>query len=116
LFTTLENVTDNHHEKVGYSICQGWLDILISSSIARPPENEKNKTVYAKMSADEVSIFLKKTSHYLIHYLNKGSFEGVTGSNIQMVMRLNLASDLMYVIRYAESKSKHGTLAITELF
>ena len=21
LFTTLENVTDNHHEKVGYSIC-----------------------------------------------------------------------------------------------
>lgn len=36
LFITLDNVTDNHHEKVGYSICQGWLDILIASSVSRP--------------------------------------------------------------------------------
>jgi hypothetical protein len=75
-------VTDNHHEKVGYSICQGWLDILITSSIARAQDHEKNKTVFAKMSAEEVSMFLKKTAHYLATYLNKGSFEGVTGSNI----------------------------------
>lgn len=33
-----------------------------------------------------------------------------------MVMRLNLASDLIYVIRYAENKNKPGTLAILELF
>jgi hypothetical protein len=60
------------------------------------------------MSAEEVSTFLKKTSHYLNNYLNKGNFEGVTGANPLIVMRLNLASDLIYVIRYSENKSKPG--------
>jgi len=104
LFITLENVTGNHHEKVGYSICQGWLDILISSSIARPDNYEQSKTVFAKMSKDEMSIFMKKSSNYLNQYLNKGSFEGVSGSNTEIMMRLNIASDLIYVIRYAESR------------
>lgn len=31
-------------------------------------------------------------------------------------MRLNIASDLIYTIRYAESKRKAGTLALQELF
>jgi hypothetical protein len=35
---------------------------------------------------------------------------------METVMRLNLASDLIYVIRYAESKNKSGVLAIQELF
>jgi len=68
------------------------------------------------MNAEEISLFLKKTSQYLNNYLNKGSFEGVTGSTTQIMMRLNLASDLIYVLRYAESKGKPGVLAITELF
>ena len=68
------------------------------------------------MSADEISVFLKKTAIYLNQYLNKGSFEGPTGANMQIVMRLNIASDLIYVIRYAENKNKPGTLAIQELF
>ena len=112
LFITLDNVTDNHHEKVGYSICQGWLDILISSTTARPAAAETSKTVHAKMSAEDLSVYLRKTSQYLVGYLNKCSFEGVTGANMIVMMRLNLASDLLYVIRYAESKSKPGQLAI----
>ena len=68
------------------------------------------------MNAEEVSIFLKKTAHYLNFYLNKGSFEGITGANPLAVMRLNLASDLIYVIRHAENKFKPGLLAISELF
>lgn len=112
LFLTLENVTDNHHERVGYSICQGWLDILISSTTARNPVNEINKSVHAKMSGEEMSVYFKKTSQYLLNYLNKCSFEGVTGSSMVNVMRLNLASDLLYVIRFAENKSKPGSLAI----
>ena len=105
-------MTDNHDEKVGYAICQGWLDIMISSSIARPTSYETNKTVYAKMSPEELSVFLRKTSHYLVSYLNKGSFEGATGSNMQTMMRLNLAADLVYIIRFAENKLKPGTLAL----
>jgi hypothetical protein len=89
---------------------------LISSSIARPVDYEKKKTVFAKMSSEEISVFLKKTALYLNSYLNKGSFEGVTGSQPQIVMRLNLARDLIYVIRYAENKNKNGSLAIQELF
>ena len=115
LFITLENVTNNNHEKVGYSICQGWLDILISSSTSRPPSFETAKTVHAKMSGEELSVYLRKTSQYLIQYLNKCSFEGPSGSNMQTMMRLNLAADLLYVIRYAENKNKPGTLAFQDL-
>ena len=62
LFLTLENVTGNHHEKVGYSICQGWLDILITSSVARLGNYESTNTVYAKLSNEELSVFMKKTA------------------------------------------------------
>lgn len=68
------------------------------------------------MSGEEVAVFVKKTSQYLIQYLNKGSFEGVTGSQVENAMRLNLAADLIYVIRFAQSKTKAGQLAIQELF
>jgi hypothetical protein len=64
------------------------------------------------MSGEELSVYMRKTSQYLIQYLNKCSFEGSTGSNMQIMMRLNLACDLLYVIRYAENKSKPGTSAL----
>ena len=66
LFITLENVTGNHHENVGYAICQGWLDILISSSTTRSGNYESTKTVFAKMNGDEVSVYLKKASQYIV--------------------------------------------------
>ena len=65
LFITLDNVTGNHHEKVGYSICQGWLDILITASVQRIATYEANKTVFAKFNNEEMSQFMKKTSVYL---------------------------------------------------
>ena len=43
-----------------------------------------------------------------MNHLNKGSFEGVTGAQSHIVMRLNIASDLMYVIVNAESKDHPG--------
>lgn len=64
------------------------------------------------MSGEELSVYIKKTSHYLVNYLNKCSFEGVTGSNMNVMMRLNLAADLLYVIRYSQNKNKPGQLAI----
>lgn len=33
------------------------------------------------MSAEEISIFFKKASIYLTNYLNKGNFDGVSGSH-----------------------------------
>ncbi len=67
------------------------------------------------MSGEEVSVYFKKTSQYLIQYLNRCSFEGSTGANMNIMMRLNLASDLLYVIRHTENKAKPGSLAIYEL-
>lgn len=32
------------------------------------------------MNINDILKFMKKTSEFLIKYLNKGSFEGVTGS------------------------------------
>ena len=58
---------------------------------------------------------MRKTSQYLIQYLNKCSFEGASGSNMQTMMRLNLAADLLYVIGYAENKNKPGSLALQDL-
>lgn len=60
------------------------------------------------MTGEELLAYIKKTSLYLLNYLNKCSFEGVTGSNMIIMMRLNLACDLLYVIRYAENKLKPG--------
>jgi hypothetical protein len=72
------------------------------------PSFESSKTVFAKMSGEELSTYLKKSSQYIMTYLNKFSFEGQTGANFQTIMRLNLAYDLLYVIRYSESKTKTG--------
>jgi hypothetical protein len=68
------------------------------------------------MNAEEVSTFMRRASQYLILNLNKGSFEGITGCVPDIVLRLNLAADLIYVVRHAESKTKSGSLAIQELF
>src|SRR3569833_211454 len=110
-------MTNNSNEKVGYSICQGWLDILIYSSVkASGGDLEKKTQIYAKMDASEIAKFLKKTSQYLLKYLNRGSFEGITGSTQDTVMKLNIAADLIQIVRYAESKTRKGNLALQDLF
>lgn len=68
------------------------------------------------MGTEDIATFMRKTASYLNTHLNKGSFEGITGANPQIMMRLSLASDLIYVVRHAEFKGKPGTLAIQELF
>lgn len=78
-------------------------------------QDQTSKSVFAKMSGEEVSVYLLKTTQYLLNHLNKCSFEGVTGANMTIIMRLNLAADLLYVVRFAESKTKPGTLAMREL-
>jgi hypothetical protein len=90
--------------------------IFSSLAVHRDQETLRlQKTVHSKMSGEEVSVYFKKTSQYLIQYLNRCSFEGSTGANMNIMMRLNLASDLLYVIRHTENKAKPGSLAIYEL-
>ena len=49
------------------------------------------------MDATEVSSLLRKTAKFFKTHLNLGSFEGPTGAQKPVVMRLSLASDLLHV-------------------
>ena len=110
VFTTLDSVIGNANlEAVGYSICQGWLDIMISSSVARPHAVDKgDEKVDTRMSIAEVSSLFRKTTNFMRSHLNLGSFEGPTGAQKHVVMRLNLACDLLLIafnVRLKDSDS-----------
>lgn len=116
VFTTLGSVVGNSNlEAVGFSICQGWLDILVSSTVSRPHMTEGAlEKVQTRMDASEVSSLLRRTAKFLRTHLNLGSFEGPTGAQQPVVMRLSLACDLLLValnVRLKESE----TLALEEL-
>ena len=82
VFTTLGSVTGNPRlETVGYSVCQGWLDIMISSSVSRAPASDgSSEAVHTRMDAAEASLLLRKTTKFLRAHLSLGSFEGPTGA------------------------------------
>lgn len=116
VFTTLGCVTgDPSLEAVGFSICQGWLDIMICSSVARPhPADSNMEAVHTRMDAIEVSSLLRKTTKYLRTHLNLGSFEGPTGARQSVVMRLSLACDLLLVALNVRQKDSDSS-ALAEL-
>ena len=93
VFSTLTAATGNPElEVVGYSVCQGWLDIMISSSVSGGLGGD---SVHVRMDAVEASSLLRKTTKFLKSHLSLGSFEGATGAQKTVVMRLNLACDLL---------------------
>ena len=89
---------------------------MIASNISRNSQYEIAKQVYAKFSYEEMNTFLKKTSLYLINHLNKGSFEGVAGAIPEIIMRLSLAQDLIYVVVNSESSEHSGQKAVASYF
>jgi hypothetical protein len=97
VFSTLTTAVGRPElEIVGYSICQGWLDIMISSSLSRNPSLDSiGDQVHIRMDAVEASALLRKTTKFLRAHLSLGSFEGPTGAKKTVVMRLNLACDLL---------------------
>jgi hypothetical protein len=116
VFTTLGCVVGNPGlEPIGFSICQGWLDIMVSSSVARPllAEGAVEK-VHARMDATEVSSLFRRTTKFLRTHLNLGSFEGPAGAQKPVVMRLSLACDLLLVAFNVKQK-ENDSLALVEL-
>ena len=116
VFTTLGSVTGNPSlETVGFSVCQGWLDIMICSSVSRPHFVENSlESVHTRMDSVEACALLRKTSKFLRNHLNLGSFEGATGAQQPVVMRLSLACDLLHVVFNVKNKDR-DTLALTDL-
>jgi hypothetical protein len=110
VFTTLASVVGNASlEAVGYSVCQGWLDIMICSSVSRPPGHDGlAESVHVRLDAAEASALLRRTARFLRTHLNLGSFEGSTGAQRPVVMRLSLAYDLLLVALSASRKDGEG--------
>ena len=116
VFTTLSSVTGNPNlEAVGFAVCQGWLDIMISSSVSRPHlVDSAVEKVHTRMDAAEVSSLFRKTTKFLRTHLNLGSFEGPTGASKPVVMRLSLACDLLLVALNVQLKD-NDSLALADL-
>ena len=88
---------------------------MVSSSVARlHPADSTTETVYIRMDATEASSLLRKTTKYLKTHLNLGSFEGPTGAQKPVVMRLSLACDLLLVALNVRLKDS-DTLALVDL-
>ena len=116
VFITLGSVIGNPGlEAVGYSVCQGWLDIMVSSSISRPASLDGVvEKVHTRMDASEISSHFRKTTRFLRTHLNLGSFDGPTGASKPVVMRLSLACDLLLVALNVQLKDS-DSLALADL-
>lgn len=121
IFTTLSTTVGHPSlEAIGYSVCQGWLDIMICGSVSRPPQPSAppgeifTEQVSSRMDASEVSSLLRKTTRYMRTHLNLGSFEGSTGAQKVVVMRLGLAADMLLLAMQAKVK-EGDSLAIADL-
>jgi len=105
LFTTLPHInTTLGPDSVVFAICQGWLDTLILSGFTGEQgafAGDKSKSVHYKLDSADVSKILQFAGSFLVNHLNLGSFEGVAGAKSIVMVRLNIALDLLRVASIA---------------
>lgn len=118
--TTLDNT--DYRSTVAYSICQGWLDILIcgkccdQSGVTLKMEG-KDAKIFSNLTLEDVSKLLNHTAIYLVKNLNQGTFEGAAGAKVDVMLRLSLVYDMLLVVNNAhQPDSKGETLALKALF
>lgn len=81
------------------------MDILILSGCTGEQgafAGDKSKAVHYALDAEDVSLMLMFASGLLVNLLNLGSFEGVAGANSLVMVRLNLALDMLRVVHLAK--------------
>ena len=97
-------------------MCQGWLDILTIGHISANTKSEKaetrlsDTTIYSYLEAEDVLVLLVQASDYLIRYLNIGNFEGASGANTTVIMRLQVVSDMLLICKRATSADQRSAL------
>jgi hypothetical protein len=86
------------------------LDILIVGHCSANSKHEKAPEkplaadqIYACLEASDVSQLISHAADYLVMYLNIGNFEGSTGCHTEVIMRLELASDMLSVALKAKN-------------
>lgn len=98
IFETLNHAITSNADvsNTGFSICQGWLDIMINAKVGRT-QDPVAKSIFVTMTVEEVAQFFDKATNFLVSALNYGTFEGSAGSTRRTVMKLNLALDLLVI-------------------
>ena len=79
-----------------------------------PPGEIFTEAITARLDAAEISFLLRRTTRYMRTHLNLGCFEGSTGAQQDVVMKLGLAADMLLIALQAKVKEGDG-LAINEL-
>jgi hypothetical protein len=67
-------------------------------------------TIYSYLEAEDVLVLLVQASDYLIRYLNIGNFEGASGANTTVIMRLQVVSDMLLICKRATSADQRSAL------
>ena len=63
-----------------------------------------------RLEADEAATFLQNSAQFLVNQVDQGNFEGVVGANKSLVMKLELVSDLLYILAYAKTKENESSV------
>jgi hypothetical protein len=77
------------------------------------PALDKNKVIFYNLDAEDISEMLKFVAAFLISLLNHGSFEGSAGAKQIIMIRLNIAFDMLKVVFHAKDGDRK---AIQNLF
>lgn len=66
------------------------------------PALDKNKVIFYSLDAEDISKMLNFVASFLISLLNHGSFEGSAGAKQIVMIRLNIAFDMLRVVLHAK--------------
>jgi hypothetical protein len=111
---TAKHAGSRAEQATAYSICQGWLDIMVAGKPGRIFDVSASQ-VAVKMGIEDLAAFLEKSAKFLAGNLNLGSFEGSGGAKKPLVMDLSLAQDMLLVSFNLRTSDDASVPAITEI-
>eukprot|EP01022_Parablepharisma_sp_SALTPOND_P015993 TRINITY_DN22_c0_g3_i1.p1 TRINITY_DN22_c0_g3~~TRINITY_DN22_c0_g3_i1.p1 ORF type:complete len:4095 (+),score=552.02 TRINITY_DN22_c0_g3_i1:5895-18179(+) len=112
LFATLDSAVGTANEVIAYNVCSGWLDILISKETPKP--DDYSGEIFVKLNEEDMLLLLRKGVELLTKYLSIGTAEGSVLAHNNLVMRIEILTDIFRLIAFA--KNTKGQLAVVSLF
>lgn len=82
----------------------------MSQTTPRPENHSASRHVYVRLETDEAATFLLNSTQMLVSQLDLGNFDGVVGANQSLVMKLELVSDLLYILAYSKNKENESSV------
>ena len=110
VMATMERTMSTDMELIGYELCRGWLQILLTLSdtppLNNPPESAKSaqESIHVKcpLQTKTASMLLNKFATLVWNTINFGDFKGPFSAMPTMVIRASLLSNLAQLLTLAE--------------